>query len=521
MINRENAAIRKRYLEAQQQDPLLMLFRKRFEAIRDGQPFELQGSAAQRNALERYPNSEFSILHDLLYHIHPDKRRNINLEQLCVPVARREEILRSLHDSQYGGGHLAVGKCWEKLKNRYWWPGAYKDVQKWVKECAVCQYHKSRPRTAALQPNIRSSEPWEAVAVDVLGPLPRTRSGYTYIIVFIDLFTSWVEAFPMKSQDAETCARCLVNGICCRYGPPSRLLSDRGSNFLSSLAQNVNAIMNIKKLNTTAYHPQTNGKVERFNNTLVKMLVQYVSAKGTDWDEFIPSCLYSYNTSRHELNGFSPYYMLYGHEARDVLTAMVRVDSDQFLSATKYGRKIIRRLRRAHRLAMRNQREVDNRYLAASLAKPPETFEPGDLVLLRSPRYAPGSQKFQSQWHGPYAVTRKTAAVTYEIKVPNQSGPRSHSYLTHVNRLRRFHPRAEADESQLEPESIRDQILVEEQERTLREEAIVNAADRAEAATASLATGTSSQRSTANRTPQREKATTRSTTRSTAATSGT
>ena len=339
--------------------------------------------------------------------------------------------------------HLGIGKTWDKFRNRYWWPKAYNDVKQWVLTCIKCQRRKSRNTRAPLQPNLQVTQPFECVGVDILGPLPATHPNkFKYIIVFIDHFTGWVEAMPLKDITAEICANAFIKCICTRHGPPTKLLSDRGSQFISSLAGEVNKIMGTHKINTTAYHPQTNGKVEKFNNTLVNMLAMYVSMKQNDWDEFIPYALFAYNTSRHELNQFSPYYMLYGREPNYMLDAMVRTDSDTFLSVGKWTRKIIRRIRRAHLLAERHQREVSNKYLTKSMASPPPVFKPGDYVWMKFMRpMSTGSQKFVHKWSGPYEVMERVAPVTYRIKIPAADNRRALTYVLHVNRLKAFRGR--------------------------------------------------------------------------------
>jgi transposase InsO family protein len=107
--------------------------------------------------------------------------------------------------------------------------------------------------------------------VDIL-KLPLTYDGNQYVLVFLDYLTKWVEAFPIKDQKAEMVARVLVEEVICRQGAPERLLSDRGLNFLSEVCR----LMQIKKINTSGYHPQTDGLVERFHRTLISMLSRYV-----------------------------------------------------------------------------------------------------------------------------------------------------------------------------------------------------------------------------------------------------
>ena len=110
------------------------------------------------------------------------------------------------------------------------------------------------------------------VAVDVLGPFPLSSKGSRYIVVFSDYLTRWVEAFPVPSVQATVIARLLVDEIISRHGAPRVLLSDRGTNFLSKVAAEVCNIFQIQKINTSSYHPQTDGLVERFNSTLCQSL---------------------------------------------------------------------------------------------------------------------------------------------------------------------------------------------------------------------------------------------------------
>ena len=93
---------------------------------------------------------------------------------------------------------------------------------------------------------------------------PLTQRGNKYVVVFMDYFTKWVEAYAVPDQQAQTVARLLVENIVCRHGVPQELLSDRGSNFLSDLMLEVCSLLGIKKLNTSSYHPQTDGLVEKF-----------------------------------------------------------------------------------------------------------------------------------------------------------------------------------------------------------------------------------------------------------------
>ena len=97
--------------------------------------------------------------------------------------------------------------------------------------------------------------------------LPLTESGNRYVVVFQDYLTKWVEAFAVPNQTAGTIAKLLVEEIVCRHGAPEHLLSDRGTNFLSDLVYKVCQLLNISKVNTSGYHPQTDGLVDGLHAT--------------------------------------------------------------------------------------------------------------------------------------------------------------------------------------------------------------------------------------------------------------
>ena len=120
-------------------------------------------------------------------------------------------------------------------------------------------------------PQFQWEAPFHRVGVDVL-QLPITRNGNRYVICFLDYLTKWVEAFPTSNQQAETIARLFVDNVVCRHGVPDELLSDRGSNFLSELLRSVCDVLGVKKINTSGYHPQTDGLVEKFNSTLISLI---------------------------------------------------------------------------------------------------------------------------------------------------------------------------------------------------------------------------------------------------------
>lgn len=245
----------------------------------------------------------------LLYHLWtPTRPKHKTIyQQLVIPTALRYEILTWGHDDPTSA-HFGTTKTYEKLRKRYYWRNMFSDIKHWCKSCCDCAMRKTpRNRHKAPLLPIPVQDAFDRLACDVLGPFPVSKSGNRYVVVFSEYLTKWVEAFPVSSFEAATIARLLVDEIFTRHGAPRTLLSDRGSNFLSSLVKEVCRLLNTKKLNTTAYHPQTDGQVERFNNTLAESISMYVSSDQTNWDVYIPSILFAYRVSPSVSTGDSPF----------------------------------------------------------------------------------------------------------------------------------------------------------------------------------------------------------------------
>ena len=145
----------------------------------------------------------------------------------CIPVLPRSmhhTVLKNIH---YEMGHLGFQKTFQLVRNRFYWPGAYSDVNVYIGTCKRCTLCKrpERRRSAGLQ-SIRTSRPGELVCIDVLG-LERSTGGYEYILVVTD-------HFPTRDEKASTVARVLWEKYISTYGIPERLHSDEGNSFESA-----------------------------------------------------------------------------------------------------------------------------------------------------------------------------------------------------------------------------------------------------------------------------------------------
>ena len=175
---------------------------------------------------------------------------------LVVPGKMSQRLLHKAHGGRFAG-HFGEKRVYDLLRRHYWWPGMRADVRRHCRACLVCASRKgtgcaSRP---PLQP-IPVGGPFHRMCVDIL-KLPTSFEGKQYAVVFLNYLTKWAEVLAASDQTAQTVANLFVEGVVCRHGAPQELLSDRGPNFLSELFLEVCRLLEVKKVNTSGYHPQT------------------------------------------------------------------------------------------------------------------------------------------------------------------------------------------------------------------------------------------------------------------------
>lgn len=196
-----------------------------------------------------------------------------------VPAAWRRHVFDTVH----GLAHPSVRATQTLIASKFVWHGLRKQVAHWARTCVPCQtskihHHTKAPLATFKVPHRR----FDHVHVDIVGPLPPSR-GYTHLFTVVDRFTRWPEAIPLSDTSTQTCARVLISHWIARFGLPSHLSSDRGSQFTSDLWSAVARLLGTKLHHTTAYHPQANGLVERFHRHLKAAL--RVRLTGPDWSD--------------------------------------------------------------------------------------------------------------------------------------------------------------------------------------------------------------------------------------------
>ena len=363
--------------------------------------------------------------------------------QVVVPPRYRKEILRLAHDIPMAG-HLGVRKTVARILAHFYWPRLRQDVAEYCRTCHTCQVvgkpqHRIKP--APLIPIPVSQEPFSRVLIDCVGPLPKTKTGFQYLLTIMDTTSRFPEAVPLRNIKARTVIDALLIFFT-RYGLPKEIQSDQGSNFMSHVFQEVMYELGIKQINSSAYHPQSQGALERYHQTLKMMIKSYCQENPGEWDKGIPYLLFASRDTPNESTGFTPFELVFGHEPRGPL----KVVKEQLLSDIQeeddnvldYVSRFRERLSRACELACEHLKSSQGVMKARSDQKAESrSFEQGDRVLVLLP--IPG-EPLKARFSGPYLIEKSLGKETYVVSTPDR---RKTTRVCHVNMLKRYYQRAE------------------------------------------------------------------------------
>ena len=176
-------------------------------------------------------------------------------------------------------GCLGCDKMTQRIQRRFYWPNLYPDVKQYCQKCPECQWIGGAGRKMPLIPLPIIGEPFKRIAMDVVEPLPRTSRGNRFILVVSNYVTRYPEAIALRRVTAEKVAEELVT-LFSRHGIPEEILTDQGTNFTSTLLGDLYRMVGVRAIQTSPYHPQTDGLVERLNQTLKKMLKKALAGGG-------------------------------------------------------------------------------------------------------------------------------------------------------------------------------------------------------------------------------------------------
>lgn len=373
---------------------------------------------------------KLAIQDGLLYRI-TKRPGGEEVTQLVLPKQYHGTVLKSVHNES---GHLGIERTIDLLRKRFFWPKMSQDVELHIKNCGECVTRKPPAQRAAPLHQISSSGPMDLVCIDFLS-METDSKGMGNVLVVTDHFTRYAQAFPTKNQTAQTVAKTLVDQYFVHYGLPARIHSDQGRDFESRLIKDLLNIMGIRKSRTTPYHPQGDPQPERFNRTLLSMLGTLSAEKKRQWSQHVPYLVHAYNSTKSDATGFSPYFLMFGREARLPVDLCFGTSLDKAVeSHSRYVSKLKEDLHQAYKLAsetadkvhQKNKNSYDKRVGFQSL-------EVGDRVLLKNWGLK-GKHKLQTRWSPiPYKVIGKMPNLpVYQLKKESGIGKVKTVHRDHI-----------------------------------------------------------------------------------------
>lgn len=353
-----------------------------------------------------------------------------------MPTTYRSQVLSLAHDHPWSG-HMGITKTYDKVLEHFFWPGLKLDVAQHCLTCHLCQV-AGKPNQvippAPLCPIPIMGEPFEKVIADCVGPLPKSKATNQFLLTMMCASTRFPEIIPLRKITAPVTTKALVKFFSL-FGLPKVVQTDQGTNFKSKVFAQVLKTLGITHVTSSPYHPESQGVLERFHQTMKSMLCKFCHESQKDWDEGVPLVLFATREAVQESLGFSPAELVLGHEVRGplkVLKEQLVIPETRVKSIPEYVTKLKDRLQIACSLTRdaltSTQTKMKQCYDQKAVA---HSFQPGDKVLLFLP--VPGSA-LSTKFSGPYVVQKKLSETNRQTRV------------CHVNMMKLYRSRDEKSE---------------------------------------------------------------------------
>lgn len=409
--------------------------------------------------LKANPTPEFNdkrqpyvLINDILYKIKNSNRhynqRMLGIKHLLViPKTMQNKVLKWAHDHPMGG-HAGQQKTLFRLSNRVYWASMRKDIFNYVAACEDCQKFKYNNIPTATPMQLHEVlEPWHTIGIDIMGPFPVTSRQKRFLLVIVDYFTRWIEAFPMRITTSKEVAEVLIDQVFARYGLPCYILSDNGPQFVSNLFSEFCRLMKIQRKFTANYHPQTN-MTERVNRTLKPLIAIFAQEHPHSWDKEIQKLAFAIRTSVNETTGETPAFLMFGRDPRipldviigDAIQGPPPINEEQE-QIRDYKTYLMDKLRVAFN-TVREHSEVEK--LSQKMKYDKHTtqreFNEGDLVWVATTAAQIGDNstrgKLQPIYQGPCRIVERLAPSTFII---NRISDNVSLGATNVDRIKQYY----------------------------------------------------------------------------------
>ena len=264
----------------------------------------------------------WKIVHGRLYSCRPnpmieDFAEDEDAWKLVLLAEKRESALLESH-AEPTAGHLGRAKTLARLLLYYYWPSMGKATVDFVRNCLICEQCKvQQTASAGLMSSRRTVR--QMMAGDIMGPLPKSPRGYEYLLVFMNLFSRWIECAPIRKVNAQAIRKEVSERVLLRFGLPEVFHSDNGIEFNNKALDKFLEECGVTRTSILSYHAQAN-PVERVNRTIKTMITSYLENNHRDWDLHVPELTYAYNTAVQESAAWSPAFLNLGRHPAPLIS---------------------------------------------------------------------------------------------------------------------------------------------------------------------------------------------------------
>ena len=329
------------------------------------------------------------------------------------------------------------------MQECFWWPGMTQDLRNCIKKCDHCRKYEAAPPVVPMKP-LTCSGPGELLHVDFTSieetvPL-KEEPVICNVLVLQDHFSKYIVAYVVKDQTACTATETLRNGYFGLFDAPAYLVSYQGKAFTGHIITHLCDLYGVQKLRTSPYHAQTNGQVERMNQTIICMIGKLEEDKKACWSEHLPELLLAYNTTHSAVTGYSPYYLLLGRRPRIPVDYLFPTLHD-LPHQTKMEVSVMamqKRLKEAFAVARcLTSEEVAKQCHYYDHKAGVVALQPGDVVIVRTDGFV-GKRKVKDQWEdrGFIVESQLEDWPVYKVKCLTSDDRQKPKYqILHRNRL--------------------------------------------------------------------------------------
>lgn len=359
---------------------------------------------------------------------------------IAANSALQTKLIAAFHSSAIGG-HSGGKATYYRLKQLFSWKGLQRDVEYFVKHCAVCQQskHELTHPAGLLQPLPIPQGAWQDISMDFIEGLPLSEGSNT-ILVIVDRFTKYGHFLSLRHPfTAQGVANLVLDQIVSLHGVPKTIVSDRDKIFTSTFWKALFSLLQTKLLLSSSYHPQTDGQTERVNQCVEMYLRCAVQDSPRLWKKWLPLAEYWYNSNFHTALGCSPFKALYGYEAPMMTMLPVSVGDQSLAGQTLLDRESHLERPKQHLATAQNWMKIQ-----ADRNRVDREFQIREHVLLKLQPYVQQLvvsrpyPKLAYKFYGPFQILERIGSATYKLELPEHSLIHP---VFHVSQFKPFTPK--------------------------------------------------------------------------------